>query len=418
MEPELTALADYYSDDESPFSKTAKTPEKQNTIDTSAGFQSFLLKEEILKAITDCGFEYPSEVQRSCIPQALLGTDILCQAKSGMGKTAVFVMSTLHTLNLDESTKGVQALIVCHTRELATQIDKEYKRFKKHIKPEVRTHTIVGGVPYKTIKKEALEANPHIVMGTPGTLVKIINDKVLDFSNLKIFVFDECDQIMESLELRKDAQAIFKMTPVNKQTMMFTATLSESTQGVCKKFLHNPHVILVNEGAKLTLDGLNQYFCTLQEGAKTRKLVNCLDDVQFNQCMIFVKSTKRAAALNTILNKEGFPSTVGFGKMPQQKREKTYAAFKEAKAPIMISTDLFARGIDFERVNFVVNYDMPINEDIYLHRVGRAGRFATKGLTVSFVASEKDREVLTKVREKFSVPLPEAPDHFAESLYR
>lgn len=176
-------------------------------------------------------------------------------------------MSTLHTLNLDESTKGVQALIVCHTRELATQIDKEYKRyvfwdlqksfgfisfrFKKHIKPEVRTHTIVGGVPYKTIKKEALEANPHIVMGTPGTfpaewiwpqtgtLVKIINDKVLDFSNLKIFVFDECDQIMESLELRKDAQAIFKMTPVNKQTMMFTATLSESTQGVCKKFLHN-----------------------------------------------------------------------------------------------------------------------------------------------------------------------------------
>jgi len=237
-------------------------------------------------------------------------------------------------------------------------------------------------------------------------------------SQLKFFVIDECDQIMESLELRKDTQDIFRLTPVQKQVMMFTATLSEQTQQLCRRFMRHPHEVLINDGAKLTLEGLHQYFVTIAEQGKIRKIIDLLDQLQFNQCMIFVKSVLRAENLHQILTKESFPTIACYGKLKQKQRLEVYTKFKETKTPIMICTDIFARGIDFERVNVVINFDMPLTEDIYLHRVGRAGRYGTKGVTVSFVTSDEDKKVLAKVREKYSVDLPELPATIDPNLYR
>lgn len=158
----------------------------------SSGFREFLLKPELLRAIVDCGFEHPSEVQQEAIPQAILGTDVVCQAKSGMGKTAVFVISILQQLEPQEG--KVSVLVLCHTRELAFQIAREFERFSKYL--EVNTKVFYGGVPVRE-HKELLKAPPHIVIGTPGRILQLAQEKSLDLKNLKYFVMDECDQLLD-----------------------------------------------------------------------------------------------------------------------------------------------------------------------------------------------------------------------------
>jgi len=217
--------------------------------------------------------------------------------------------------------------------------------------------------------------------------------------------------------MRRDVQRIFAKTPHTKQVMMFSATLSDEVRAICKRFMHNPREIYINDGAKLTLHGLQQYFVNLADNEKNRKLVDLLDALEFNQVVIFVKSVPRCEALSRLLNDEKFPAICTHGQLEQGNRIDTYKQFKEFKQRILISTNLFGRGVDFERVNVVINYDMPEDEDTYLHRVGRAGRFGTKGLAISFVSTTEDKDVLQKVRNKFVVPLPELPDTIDASTY-
>jgi ATP-dependent RNA helicase UAP56/SUB2 len=379
------------------------------------GFKDFLLKPELLRAISDSGFELPSEVQHQCIPQAVLGTDILCQAKSGMGKTAVFVLSILQQLEYKDVNETL-CLVLVHTRELAFQIKEEFDRFKKYMS-EIRTKVLYGGVPVQEDKKDFRTAVPHIVIGTPGRTLQLSKDGTLKLNHLKHFVLDECDKMLEALDMRRDVQSIFKLTPHAKQVMMFSATLSPEIRGVCKRFMHNPKEIYINDGAKLTLHGLQQFYLLLEEKEKNRKLVDLLDALEFNQVIIFVRSVERAEMLNILLNEENFPSICSYGKLDQEKRINQYRKFKKFASRIMVTTNLLGRGVDFERVNLVINYDMPNAEDLYLHRVGRAGRFGTKGLAISFVTTQEDKEVLEKVRKKFVVDLPELPDTIDSSTY-
>ena len=217
----------------------------------ASGFRDFILKPECLRAVVDCGFEHPSEVQHECIPQAVLGMDIICQAKSGMGKTAVFVLATLHQL---EPVDGeVSVLVLCHTRELAFQIKNEYARFSKYL-PSVKVDVFYGGVPISANKKALKEATPHIVVGTPGRLKALIGSKDLNLSKLKHFVMDECDRLLEALDMRRDIQEIFRTTPHQKQVMMFSATLAKEIRPVCKKFCQDPMEIYVDDDTKLTCD--------------------------------------------------------------------------------------------------------------------------------------------------------------------
>merc|ERR1719318_1243884 len=202
----------------------------------SSGFRDFLLKPEVLRAIVDCGFEHPSEVQHECIPQAILSMDILCQAKSGMGKTAVFVLATLQQL---EPVDGqVSILVMCHTRELAFQISKEYTRFAKYLS-NVKVGVFFGGMPVIKDKQRLKTDCPHIVVGTPGRILALARDKSLNLKQIKHFVLDECDKMLDQLDMRRDVQEIFRMTPVEKQVMMFSATLSKEVRPVCRKFMQD-----------------------------------------------------------------------------------------------------------------------------------------------------------------------------------
>jgi ATP-dependent RNA helicase UAP56/SUB2 len=414
-EIDINELADY---DDNEFEQQAggnKASGKQEDTHVaihSSGFREFLLKPELLRAIVDCGFEHPSEVQQEAIPQAILGTDVVCQAKSGMGKTAVFVISILQQLEPQEG--KVSVLVLCHTRELAFQIAREFERFSKYL--EVNTKVFYGGVPVRE-HKELLKTPPHIVIGTPGRILQLAQEKALDLKNLKYFVMDECDQLLDQEDMRGDVQKIFIMTPHEKQVMMFSATMSDAVRPIAKKFMHNPLEIYINDGSKLTLHGLQQYYVKVQENQKNRKLVDLLDNLEFNQVVIFVKTMGRAKELNQILKKCNFPSICIYGGMKQSERLERYNRFKDFQERILVATDLMGRGIDIERVNVVIQYDFANSADAYLHRVGRAGRFGTKGLTVGFITTPEDEDVLKQVEARFVVSVPDLPATVDPSTY-
>lgn len=410
---------------------------------TASGFRDFLLREELMKAIVECGFEHPSEVQHACIPQATLGSDILCQAKSGMGKTAVFVLSCLQKLvaEFKEADKqGCKVLVLCHTRELAYQIEHEFKRLAKYAS-NLKIMAVFGGHPVEK-DKDALKSGCHVLVGTPGRVLGLVREDALKMEGLTHFILDECDRCIDDLQLRRDVQQIFIKTPRKKQVMMFSATMSADTAAICKKFMSSPHEITVDSQSKLTLHGLLQYYVKLEERQKNKKLIDMLDGLEFNQVVIFVKSVKRALALDGLLNECNFPSMTlhpederlgpppprgkngkGQGRARRQAEDKPdirlerLQLFKDFKKRILVTTDLFGRGMDVERVNIVINYDMPESSDAYLHRVGRAGRFGTKGLAVTFSAAPEDEKILTSVQERFEVSIPEMPDNIDTTSY-
>merc|ERR1711936_1417365 len=251
--------------------KTEETKDVKGTYVSvhGAGFRDFLSKPELLRAIVDCGFEHPSEVQNECIPQAVLGMDVLCQAKSGMGKTAVFVLATLQQM---EPVDGqVSTIVLCHTRELAFQISKEYERFSKYLS-NVKVGVFFGGMPIEKDRETLRKNTPHVVVGTPGRVLALIRGRELNLKHCKQFVLDECDKMLEQLDMRRDVQDIFRATPHEKQVMMFSATLSKEVRPICKKFMQDPMEVYVDDEAKLTLHGLQQHYVKLKDAEKNRKL--------------------------------------------------------------------------------------------------------------------------------------------------
>merc|ERR1712042_387380 len=303
-----------------------------------------------------------------------------------------------------------------HTRELAFQINKEYERFSKYL-TNIKVAVFFGGLGVKK-DEQVLKTNcPHIVVGTPGRILALVNKKTLNLKNIKHFVLDECDQMLEKLDMRRDVQNIFRATPHEKQVMMFSATLSKEVRPICKKFMQDPMEVYVDDEAKLTLHGLKQHYCKLKDNEKNRKLFELLDVLEFNQVIIFVKTVPRCIALSQLLVEQNFPAICIHRAMTQEERLSRYQQFKDFQKRILVATNLFGRGMDIERVNIVFNYDMPEDSDTYLHRVARAGRFGTKGLAITFVSDETDAKTLNDVQDRFEVNVAELPEEIDISTY-
>lgn len=283
--------------------------------------------------------------------------------------------------------------------------------------PGVKVANFFGGLPIKQHKDLLKADTPHIIVGTPGRLKQLAKEGDLKLGGVRHFIIDECDKVLDNIEMRSDVQGLFKGTPHDKQVMMFSATLAAEVRPVCKKFMTDPMEIYVDDEAKLTLHGLVQHYIMLDEASKNRKLNDLLDALDFNQVVIFVKSVARAKELNKLLVECNFPSICIHSAMKQEERLAVYKQFKEGQKRILVATDLVGRGIDIERVNIVINYDMPENADSYLHRVGRAGRFGTKGLAITFVASATDSETLNSVQERFEVDIKELPEQIDTASY-
>uniref|UniRef100_A0A8D1G7V0 RNA helicase n=1 Tax=Sus scrofa TaxID=9823 RepID=A0A8D1G7V0_PIG len=218
-------------------------------------------------------------------------------------------------------------------------------------------------------------------------------------------------------DMRRDVQEIFRLTPHEKQCMMFSATLSKEIRPVCRKFMQDPMEVFVDDETKLTLHGLQQYYVKLKDSEKNRKLFDLLDVLEFNQVVIFVKSVQRCMALAQLLVEQNFPAIAIHRGMAQEERLSRYQQFKDFQRRILVATNLFGRGMDIERVNIVFNYDMPEDSDTYLHRVARAGRFGTKGLAITFVSDENDAKILNDVQDRFEVNVAELPEEIDISTY-
>uniref|UniRef100_A0A8C9UN10 RNA helicase n=1 Tax=Spermophilus dauricus TaxID=99837 RepID=A0A8C9UN10_SPEDA len=410
-------LLDYEEDEEpqAPPESTPAPPKKDvkgsYVSIHSSGFRDFLLKPELLRAIVDCGFEHPSEVQHECIPQAILGMDVLCQAKSGMGKTAVFVLATLQQI---EPVNGqVTVLVMCHTRELAFQISKEYERFSKYM-PSVKV----------SLRQASRVPHGLCSLAGPSTRPASIYQAWSRAASATCWVSPGCHlyscppgSCLPHPDMRRDVQEIFRLTPHEKQCMMFSATLSKEIRPVCRKFMQDPMEVFVDDETKLTLHGLQQYYVKLKDSEKNRKLFDLLDVLEFNQVVIFVKSVQRCMALAQLLVEQNFPAIAIHRGMAQEERLSRYQQFKDFQRRILVATNLFGRGMDIERVNIVFNYDMPEDSDTYLHRVARAGRFGTKGLAITFVSDENDAKILNDVQDRFEVNVAELPEEIDISTY-
>ncbi|KAL9551262.1 hypothetical protein MBANPS3_004348 [Mucor bainieri] len=376
-----------------------------------AAFSDFLLKPELIRAIVGCGFEKPSEVQQACIPVATHGIDVLCQAKSGMGKTAVYVLSTLQQIEPREGV--VSVLVLCPTRELAIQVKNTFDTFSKCL-PNIKTQAFFGGTPMNRdteILGDKLRC-PDIVVGTVGRTLSLVREKHLDLHGLKHLVIDECDFMLSQYDSRQDIHEIESATSRDKQVMMFSATLPVELRAVCKQFMQSPLEIYL-DNQELTLHGLQQFHVTVADQDKIRLLFKLLDAITFNQVCIFVRTVEHAHTLDRLLNLFNFPSICIHSQMSQGERVARYQVFKNFEKRMMVATDLFGRGIDIERVNVVINFDMPDTCARYLHRAGRAGRFGTKGVCISFLTDRMDEQIMELVKSRFQVdaqPLTEGVD--------
>jgi len=388
------------------------------------------MQDELKKNIKEAGFEFPSDVQKQCLPHSLTGCDILCQGKAGMGKTAIFIFTIINRILKKEIKGELSCLILCHTRELAYQISKEFARFSKGL--EIKTCLLIGGDNEKNQAKELKEKPiPNIIIGTPGRILSLTKKNVLNLNNIQAFVIDECDKMLNALgkklnyliilifiDMRADVQKIFKKTPCDKQVMMFSATLPEETKVVCKKFMRKPVEVIVNEEGKEHLEKLQQFYVKLEEKEKNGKLFDILDNVQFNQVIIFVNSIVRCETLSDMLTKNNFPSIAIHADLPQEERIKLFDLFKEFKKRIMVATELYGRGVDFLKVNTVINYDMSNTAEAYIHRVGRAGRFGTKGITITFLASEEDQKIFDELTKNYpNIKATVLPDQIDKNIY-
>merc|ERR1719222_1414053 len=213
----------------------------------------------------------------------------------------------------------VNTIVLCHTRELAFQISKEYERFSKYL-TGIKCGVFFGGMPIEKDRETLRTNTPHVVVGTPGRILALVRGRELSLKNVKHFVLDECDKMLEQLDMRRDVQDIFRSTPHEKQVMMFSATLSKEIRPVCKKFMQDPMEVYVDDDSKLTLHGLVQHYITLAENEKNRKLNDLLDALEFNQVVIFVKSPRRCAELSKLLVECNFPSIYISGALKQEDR--------------------------------------------------------------------------------------------------
>ncbi|XP_055334083.1 spliceosome RNA helicase DDX39B-like [Paramacrobiotus metropolitanus] len=382
----------------------------------TAEFKDLMLKPELLRAIQDAGFKHPSEVQANCIPKAVLGMDLVCQAKSGFGKTAVFVISTLQELDPSDPNQP-SVIVLLPTRELAFQTAAQFKRFKKYL-PSITLSLFFGGIAYeKDITNIRNRPDLNVIIGTPGRLAALVRDKILKLDHVKHFIIDECDKMLHQEDMRAQIKVIFDATPAKKQVMLFSATLSKKIMPICEEFVQDPYRHLVDDCAKLTLKHIVQYYVKITEAGKLEWLIHILDTLEYNQIIIFVNTVDRAQMLGTHLFENNYPSVMIHSGMEQIERLARYQQFKSFSSRIMVATDLFGRGMDIERVNIVINYDCPFNSDQYLHRIGRGGRFNRKGLAVTLVSDENDCKNLSAVQDRFDIDIAPIPDELDETLW-
>ncbi|KAF1404119.1 putative ATP-dependent RNA helicase DDX20, partial [Spheniscus humboldti] len=375
-------------------------------------FGSLLLSAPVLAGLEAAGFHRPSPVQLKAIPLGRCGLDLIVQAKSGTGKTCVFSTIALDAV-LPES-PATQILILAPTREIAVQIHAVITTIG--IKMEgLECHVFIGGTPLNQDKIRLKKC--HIAVGSPGRIKQLIELDYLNTASIRLFILDEADKLLEEGSFQEQINWIYSSLPANKQMLAVSATYPESLANALTRYMREPTFVRLNP-TDPSLIGLKQYYKivnshplphkTFEE--KTQHLQELFSKIPFNQALVFSNLHSRAQHLAEILTSRGFPAECISGNMNQNQRLDAMAKLKQFHCRVLISTDLTSRGIDAEKVNLVINLDVPLDWETYMHRIGRAGRFGTLGLSVTYCCRGEEENVMMKIAQKCNLqllPLPE-----------
>lgn len=371
------------------------------TTELETSFADLGLSAPILSALTALGYEKPSPIQLECIPHLLNGRDVLGMAQTGSGKTAAFGLPLLH--NIDPELKAPQVLVLAPTRELAIQVAEALTSFSKDIKG-VNVVALYGGQRYD-VQLRALRQGPQVVVGTPGRLLDHLKRGTLNLSNLKGLVLDEADEMLR-MGFIEDVENILAQIPAEHQTALFSATMPEAIRRITRRFMKEPQEVRI-QSSVTTRPDISQVYWKVGGGyRKNEALVRFLEAEDFDAAIIFVRTKNATLEVAEALERSGYSSAALNGDMNQALREQTLERLKDGRLDILIATDVAARGLDVERISLVVNYDIPMDSESYVHRIGRTGRAGRAGRALLFVEN-RERRLLQNIERTMKLTIPE-----------
>ena len=372
-------------------------------------FADLGLKAPILEALNDLGYEKPSPIQAECIPHLLSGRDVLGMAQTGSGKTAAFSLPLLN--NIDPDLRAPQILVLAPTRELAVQVAEAMTEFSKHMRG-VNVVALYGGQRYD-VQLRALRQGPQIVVGTPGRLLDHLKRGTLDLSKLSGLVLDEADEMLR-MGFIEDVETIMAQIPEGHQTALFSATMPEAIRRITRRFMKEPQEVRI-QSSVTTRPDISQSYWSVYGMRKNEALVRFLEAEDFDAAIIFVRTKNATLEVAEALERSGYNSAALNGDMNQALREQTLERLKDGRLDILIATDVAARGLDVERISLVVNYDIPMDSESYVHRIGRTGRAGRAGRALLFVEN-RERRLLRYIERTMKLTIPEAELPTAELL--
>lgn len=356
-------------------------------------FKDMEIAYDIKRALETIGFDEPTEIQRLSIPLIKTGRDVIGRSQTGTGKTIAFGIPTIECVDTSAEMRScVQALILCPTRELAMQACDEFKKLSQYCYG-IKTVAVYGGVSMERQILHLKKAN--IVIGTPGRVMDHLRRRTLKLGNLKMIVLDEADEML-NMGFRDDIETILKSVPEDRQTVLFSATMPPDILEITKLYQKNAEIVRV-ANKKVTLDNVKQLFYEVKPNEKLYALCNILEYYMPSRAMIFCNTKKMVDDICEFLNGAGFRTEGLHGDMKQTQRTKVMTLFKGGKIKILVATDVAARGIDVNDIDYVINYDIPQDTEYYVHRIGRTGRAGREGIAITLCGGRYQTSILMQI---------------------
>lgn len=364
-------------------------------------FKNIGLIAPILKAIDGLGHTAPTEIQKQSIPSVLLGKDIIGCAQTGTGKTGAFAIPLLQLLTSEQYIgKKPRALVLSPTRELAVQIAENIEGYSKHLSID---HVVIYGGVSQAKQVERLRKGVDIIIATPGRLLDLLNQGLVDLSLVRRLVLDEADNMLD-MGFVNDIKKILKLIPSQRQTLLFSATMPKAIRKFAGEILTRPVEINVSPVSS-TAEKISQSVFFIDKGQKAKRLTKMLLDGKNTQTLVFMRTKHGADRLAKSLGRSGVRTACIHGNKSQSARESALLSFKNGRINVLIATDIAARGIDIKELPQVINYDLPADSETYVHRIGRTGRAGNEGKAVSF-CSEEEKPMLLKIQKLIGFPVP------------
>ena len=383
--------------------------ETSKGVSVTSTFDAMGIREDLLRGLYSYGFEKPSAIQQRAIMPICAGRDVIAQAQSGTGKTSMISLALCQML--DTSSREVQALVLSPTRELATQTEKTALALGNFM--SVQVHACIGG---RSVGEDAkvLDRGVHLVSGTPGRVFDMIKRRNLRTRNIKTLVLDEADEMLNK-GFKEQIYDVYRYLPPETQVVLVSATLPVDVLEMTSKFMTDPIRILVKRD-ELTLEGIKQFFVAVEkEEWKFDTLCDLYDTLTITQAVIFCNTKKKVDWLTEKMRANNFTVSAMHGDMPQKERDAIMGEFRGGTTRVLITTDVWARGIDVQQVSLVINYDLPTNRENYIHRIGRSGRYGRKGVAINFVKAD-DVGALRDIEQYYSTQIDEMPQNVADLI--